>query len=131
MRRRLAAVCFGVLAGGALVASSGAASAHHSLAMFNQEHPITLEGTVVEFRFTSPHSFILLRVVQNGKTAVWRLEGLSPTALVRDGWSSKTVKPGDELRITVAPLRSGAPGCSWSTNQVSFRDGRPFVLVSH
>jgi Family of unknown function (DUF6152) len=46
----------------ALVGSAGPSPAHHSFAMFDQEHPIQLIGTVKEFRYTSPHSFIILEV---------------------------------------------------------------------
>jgi len=42
----------------ALLAAGGAATAHHSFAMFDQEHPMEIAGAVVEFRYTSPHSFI-------------------------------------------------------------------------
>src|SRR5262245_20028644 len=88
----------------ALVATSGAVLAHHSFAMFDQENPIELEGVVQEFKFTSPHSFIILAVKQqDGGIQLWSLEGAAPSALVRDGWSSKTIKPGDELKLTVEP----------------------------
>jgi hypothetical protein len=43
---------------------------------------------------------------------------------VREGWTSRTLKPGDELRMRIAPLRSGAPGGAWAADQISFRDGR-------
>ena len=56
MRRQLA-----VLASWAFVATSGAVLAHHSFAMFDQENPIELEGVVQEFKFTSPHTFIILQ----------------------------------------------------------------------
>jgi hypothetical protein len=99
--------------------------------MFDQENPIELEGLVQEFRFTSPHTFIFLTVKQeDGTTQVWSLEGAAPTALVRDGWSSKTLKPGDELKLTVEPLRSGAPGGAWAVSKTKFKDGRP-IEVSH
>src|SRR5258705_13966799 len=115
---------------GAFIATSGAALAHHSFAMFDQENPIELEGVVQEFKFTSPHSFIILQVrQQDGSTQLWSLEGGAPSALVRDGWSSKTLKPGDELQLTVEPLRSGAPGASWSVSRTKFKDGRPIVVT--
>jgi hypothetical protein len=83
---------------------------------------------VQEFKFTSPHSFILLQVKeQDGGVTVWNLEGGSPTALIRDGWSNKALKPGDELHLTVEPLRSGAPGGAWSVHKVKFKDGQPVV----
>src|SRR5262249_22768935 len=54
MRRQLTAVV-----SFAFVATSGAVLAHHSFAMFDQENPIELDGVVQEFKFTSPHSFII------------------------------------------------------------------------
>ena len=126
MRRQLA-----VLASCAFVATSGAVSAHHSFAMFDQENPLELDGIVQEFKFTSPHTFIILVVKQeDGSAQTWSLEGGAPSALVRDGWSSKSLKAGDELKMTIEPLRSGAPGGSWNVGKTKFRDGRP-IVVSH
>ena len=117
-----------LLAGVALIVTSGAVLAHHSFAMFDQEHPMELSGTVQEFKFTSPHTFVLLEVKgTDGSSTVWNLEGASPSALVREGWSSKTLKPGDELKMTIDPLRSGAPGGSWSEKKTSFSSGQPIV----
>ena len=127
MRRKLVTL----LAGGAFVAASGAVLAHHSFAMFDQNNPIELEGTVQEFKYISPHSFILLQVTdKDGGTTVWNLEGGAPSALARDGWTNATLKAGDEVKMTVAPLRSGAPGGSWSADKIKFKDGRP-IVVSH
>ena len=124
MTRKMAAF----LAGGAFLASSGAVLAHHSFAMFDQEHPIELVGTVTDFKFTSPHTFILLEVkATDGKSVVWNLEGGAPSLLLRDGWSSKSIKPGDELRMTIDPLRSGAPGGAWQATRIKFKDGRPIA----
>jgi hypothetical protein len=125
MTRQLTAL----LVGGALVAFGGAALAHHSFAMFDAEHPLDLEGTVQEFKFTSPHTFILLRVnVEGGKSLLWSLEGQSPSALVRDGWSSKSLKSGDDLKMKISPLRSGAPGGAWTVKDTKFKDGKPIVV---
>jgi hypothetical protein len=119
-----------LLAGVALVVSGGAVLAHHSFAMFDQEHPMELKGTVTEFKFTSPHTFVLLSVKgADGSATVWNLEGASPSALVREGWSSKTLKAGDELKMTINPLRSGAPGGAWSEKKTEFSSGQP--IVSH
>jgi len=108
--------------------AGGVAMAHHSFAMFDQEHPIEIAGTVVEFRYTSPHSFILVDVKgKDGTSTVWNLEGPSPSILARDGMSAKTLKPGDELVLTIDPLRSGAPGGSWALIKTKFKDGRPIA----
>jgi Family of unknown function (DUF6152) len=122
----------GMLLVGAMAVASGAALAHHSFAMFDTDHPMQLTGAVQEFKFTSPHTFILLQVKgDDGATTVWNLEGASPSALVREGWSSKSLKPGDELKMTVDPLRSGAPGGSWSEKKTTFKGGDPIVAVTH
>jgi len=121
MLRRLAML----LAAGALALTAGAALAHHSFAMFDRANQVDLEGVVQEFRFVNPHTYINLAVKKDdGSTETWSLEGQSPAALVRAGWSSKTLKAGDELKMRIAPLRSGAPGGAWAPNQINFRDGR-------
>ena len=121
MIRRLAMF----VAAGVLALTAGSTLAHHSFAMFDKDHQIDLEGTVREFRFANPHTFIYLVVKQeDGSTETWSLEGQSPAALVRAGWNGKTLKAGDELKMRIAPLRSGAPGGAWAPSQTTFRDGR-------
>jgi hypothetical protein len=91
MRRQAA----GLLLSGTIAAMSGAALAHHSFAMFDQDHQIELEGIVREFRFTAPHTFIILEVkAEDGRSVAWALEGGAPTALVRDGCAAHD----DQLR---------------------------------
>jgi hypothetical protein len=122
MPRKLA----GFLVSGVFVVASGAALGHHSFAMFDQQNLIELEGVVKEFRYSAPHAFIILDVRQeDGTTEAWILEGVSPSALTREGWSRETISPGDQVKIKVAPLRSGAPGGWWTIDKVNFRDGRP------
>ena len=117
-----------LLAAGALFATTGAVLGHHSFAMFDQEHPIEVVGTVTEFRYSSPHVYILLDVKgQDGAGTVWLLEGGAPSLLVRDGWNGSSIRPGDELRMTIDPLRSGAPGGAWQVTRIKFKDGRPIV----
>jgi hypothetical protein len=109
----------------ALLAANSPAKAHHSFAMFDQANEIDLEGVVQEFRYVAPHSFIILEVKQkDGTTESWTLEGVSPGDLARDGWSRTSLKPGDEIKVRIAPLRSGAPGGAWVTKKIQFRDGR-------
>ena len=127
MRRCLPAV----LASAAFMVTNGAGMAHHSFAMFDQDNPIELEGIVQEFKYTSPHTFILLQVKgPDGSVTVWNLEGATPGLLLREGWSSKTIKGGDELKMKVAPLRSGAPGGMWTPQGTQYRDGTA-VMVGH
>ena len=114
---------------GSVVLTAGdVAFAHHSFAIFDTQHPLELQGTVQEFKFTSPHTFILLEVKgADGTPMIWKLEGASPSILARDGWSSQSLKSGDEIKLTIDPLRSGAPGGAWIGQRTNFRSGRPVV----
>jgi hypothetical protein len=118
-----------VLVGGAVMAAAGdAALAHHSFAVFDIEHPLELRGTVQQFKFSSPHTFIVLEVKgDDGSTTIWNLEGASPSLLVRDGWSSQSLKSGDQIKLSIDPLRSGAPGGAWTDQKITFSSGRPVV----
>ena len=117
-----------MFAGAAVVAFTGMAVAHHSFAMFDQEHPVEVTGVVKEYKYTSPHSFIILEIKdKDGNSEAWNLEGGSPSALARDGWTSKSLKAGDQLKLTIEPLRSGAPGGAWNVNKIKFIDGKPIA----
>src|SRR5437016_13407084 len=118
-----------LLATGALVGFAGSVFAHHSFAMFDQEHPIELVGTVKDFKFTSPHTFIILEVKGPTDTVIWNLEGQAPGGLARDGWSAKTLPPGTELTMKIDPLRSGAPGGAWNVQRTKRKDGSPVVAT--
>lgn len=110
------------------VVSASGAWAHHSFAMFDGDNPITIRGTVVEYKCINPHAFITIQVADDkGSVTNWILEGASAASLIRDGWSSRSLKAGDELILKVAPLRSGAPGGAWDTKDTKFSDDRPIV----
>jgi len=115
-----------IIASGALVMMVGAALGHHSFAMFDAAHPIELAGTVKEFRFVSPHTILIVNVTdKDGVTKEWILEGGAPGMLVRDGMTARSLKPGDEIKVTINPLHSGAEGGSFQPLQVKFKDGAP------
>lgn len=107
----------------ALVLATAAASAHHSSAGIDRTKTVTLNGTVKEFRWANPHSWIDLDV-PNAKGAVdtWSIEMTSPTFLLRSGWKSTTLKTGDKVSVTVRPMRDGSPGGLFVS--VTLPDGR-------
>lgn len=108
----------------ALVLAAGSASAHHSTAMFDDENPIELTGTVVEWQFSNPHCFIILDVDgEAGERAIWSLEGMSPNVLYRQGWTPESLQPGDRITVTLNPLHSGAPGGNYRNPR--WEDGTP------
>jgi hypothetical protein len=100
------------------------ADAHHSTAIYDSDNPVELAGTVVEWQFVNPHCFIILEVVDaTGAKKVWSLEGGNTAGLFRRGWTPNTLKPGDNIMITVRPLRSGALGGNYSNPR--WADGKP------
>ena len=103
------------LAGVAAVSLTAAApaSAHHSFAMFDNQKNVTLEGTVKEFQWTNPHSWIQLVVKDaSGKDVEYSIEGGSPNGLSRSGWKRTSLKPGDKAVAVIHPLKDGTNGGS-------------------
>lgn len=79
--------------------------------MFDQARQVSLPGTVKEFQWTNPHSFIELDVPQmDGTIELWHVELNSPNNLKRQGWRSDSLKPGDKVVVTLNPLRDGTRG---------------------
>jgi hypothetical protein len=83
--------------------------AHHSFAMFDRTKVVSLKGTVREFQWTNPHSWVQL-VVKNdqGVAEEWALEALSPNVLGRMGWKRNSIKPGDAITAYFNPTRDGS-----------------------
>lgn len=97
--------------------------AHHSPVLFDMTKQLAIEGKVVEFTWTNPHSSIQLDVPNpNGGTDRWGVEMGSPTSLVKAGWKSTTVKYGDHIKAVVRPLKSGEHGGLFVS--VTLDDGR-------
>lgn len=90
------------------------AFAHHSFAMFDNQKSLTLEGTVKEFQWTNPHSWVQLVVSdpKTGKDVEWSIEGGALNLLARQGWTRNSLKPGDKATIVVHPLKDGTAGGS-------------------
>jgi hypothetical protein len=107
MRRQLVAWA----AGAAAMASSGAALAHHSFAMFDADQKTTLSGTVKEFQWTNPHAWIFVMVPNHdGQLEQWAVEMGGPGQIARQGWTAKTLMPGMDVKLTIHPLRDGTNG---------------------
>src|SRR4051794_1779942 len=72
------------------------AYAHHSYAMFDSTKTMTLSGTVKQFQFTNPHSWIqVMAPGANGSLVEWSVQMGAPFELIRAGMGPQTLKPGD------------------------------------
>lgn len=95
----------------AVVLSAVPAFAHHSFSMFDAASSKTLEGTVKEFQWTNPHSWLLIMVSNSqGQLEQWAIEMGGPVGLARQGWTPKTLKPGMQVKTVIHPLRDGSNG---------------------
>ena len=107
----------------AALIAAGPVLAHHSYAMFDAAQNKQLDGVVQDFKWTNPHSYIEVLVADDkGQMQKWGVECGSPAQLVRAGWRSSSLKPGDHVVVTIHPLRSGEFGGSFV--QVQTADGK-------
>jgi hypothetical protein len=97
--------------------------AHHSMAGFDRTKTVTLTGTVKQFKWANPHSWIEMDVPDGkGGVATWNVEMTSPAVLIRAGWKSSVMKPGDKVTVMAHPQQSGELGGIFVS--VTLADGR-------
>ena len=111
MNKTRLSVCLMALAACA-VASPGLA--HHSGAMFDATREVKLTGTVKQFQYTNPHSWLLVDVKDaGGKVTTWGFEAEGPSTLTRAGIRLKDFEPGTAITIKGNPHRDGRPAAAW------------------
>jgi len=108
----------------ALLVPVAEADAHHSFAMFDLTKKVTVSGTIRQFQWTNPHSYIQLMTKDaSGKDVEWSMEMGAPMYLYARGWRPSTLRPGMQVNITINPLRNGKPG--GVVVEVTGADGKP------
>jgi len=108
IRRMMMAGCL-VAAFAATIART--ASAHHGFAAFDTSSQRQITGTVKEFQWTNPHTWVWVDVTNDkGGVDTWGFEGMSPNFLGRRGWSRKTLQPGDKITVTYFGMKNGSKG---------------------
>jgi hypothetical protein len=75
--------------------------AHHSFSVeYDANKPVKFEGVVTKIEWTNPHARVYVDVTDpKGTVHNWNLELASPSALARNGWSSRTLKIGDRVKV--------------------------------
>jgi len=98
-----------------LLCSGAALVAHHSFSTeYDGTRTFKFKGTVSKVEWTNPHVRFYVDVVdETGKAVTWNMELASPSALARNGWTSRTLKVGDQVAVEgyaakVAPNRGNA-----------------------
>ena len=84
--------------------------AHHGGAAFDGGKRITKKGTVTEWFWANPHCFLSFDVKEdNGQVVRWIVETQAPPNIVPIGFSKQSFKPGDEVTVTLEPVKNGRP----------------------
>jgi len=102
--------------------------AHHANAVFDTEKRVTVKGTVVAWLWANPHCLLRFDVTDDkGEVAHWVGETQAPINMIGNGWRSDSFKAGDEVTVTVQPLRNGRAG--GAILSVTLADGK--ILNAH
>jgi len=105
MRTKLAAVIVGV----GLLAASQRGWAHHAFsAEFDANKPVKLQGTVTKMDWVNPHAWIYIDVKKaDGTVEKWMIEGGTPNAMFRRGFTKDSLKAGTEIVVDGYQAKNG------------------------
>ena len=89
---------------------SGPLFAHHGAAAFDTGKTVTLKGTVKEWVYVNPHCLLMLDVKgEDGQVVQWIAETQPPASVLPLGYRKDSFKAGDQVTITVEPVKNGRP----------------------
>jgi len=107
-------------------AFAGVALAHHSVAGFDSKKEVEVKGTIVQFVWRNPHVVVVWDVKdENGKVTQWSGEMNSPTSMIQVGMNRNSLKPGDEVIVTINPSKTNNPIAV--VRKVTMADGKLVV----
>jgi hypothetical protein len=84
-------------------------AAHHGVTGFDRDKTISLKGSVVSWAWANPHCFLKIDFKDDhGNVIYWLGETTGPQDLENLGWSRDSLKPGDEVTVTMTPAKNGS-----------------------
>jgi hypothetical protein len=94
---------------GAALFHTPVALPHHSNVAYEVTKVDTMTGVVKEFRWSNPHTWLIL-IVDDGKggKVEWAVEGRAPGVLLRAGWTPKILKPGETVTVDYSRAKDGS-----------------------
>jgi hypothetical protein len=97
-----------LIAAAAVVLVSIPLVAHHGAAALDTGREVTLKGTVTEWIWSNPHCFLMFDAKDDtGTVRNWSVETQNPTSMTQRGWSRASFKVGDEVTVTIEPVKNG------------------------
>jgi hypothetical protein len=98
-----------VVVGCMLQVGVASVAAHHSNVAFAVETVLTATGTVKEWQWSNPHTWLIVDVDDGkGGKVEWAMEGRAPGVLLRAGWSRSVLKAGDKVTVHYSPSKDGS-----------------------
>ena len=84
--------------------------AHHGNAALDVGKKVTVKGTVTQWLWANPHCWLKVDVKdENGNVVNWVGETNNAADMIEKGWSKQTFKVGDEVSVTMEPVKNGKP----------------------
>ena len=120
-----------IIVGAVLLAAATPVWAHHSFsAEFDGDKPVKLQGTVTKMEWINPHSWIHIDVKNpDGTVTSWMIEGGSPNALLRRGFTKHSLEPGTQIVVEGYQAKDGAARANG--RDLTFPDGRKLFIGSN
>ena len=124
MKTRLLVAVIGV---GLLLAAVPAWAHHAFAAEFDQNKPVKVQGAVVKWELTNPHSWIHIDVKgADGKLVTWMIEGASPNNLYRLGLTKESLPAGTVIMVEGYKAKDGSTRAVG--RNITFSNGKKFFL---
>lgn len=82
---------------------------HGSRVSYDLHKELTMKGVVTQYVYQNPHIYVMYDVKdEDGNVVHWGVETYSPIVMTRSGWDRHTLKPGDEVTVTLWPSKVGS-----------------------
>ena len=117
-------------AAAAVMLSAAPMWAHHSFtAEFDDKQVVKLHGTVTQMEWVNPHAWIYVDVKKaDGTLEQWKIEGGTPNALFRRGFTKDSLKTGTPIIVSGFRAKDGT--LKGNGRDLTLPDGRKLFLGS-
>jgi hypothetical protein len=84
--------------------------AHHGGAAYDMTKSLTFKATVTQWVWSNPHCVLMFDATdEHGLVVPWTAETENPSSMIHQGWTRESLKPEDQVTITVNQAKNGKP----------------------